>query len=201
LTVLSFEFRVQALCTSPSALCPLPMKKYKTFETERLLIRPTTEEDAPFILALLNTPNWLKHIGDRQMHTVEDACNYIKMKMLPQLERLGFGNYTIIRKSDGIKIGTCGLFDREGLDGVDIGYALLPEYERQGYVIEAAERIKKAAFEDFCFTVLYAITTHDNVASQRVLEKLGMHWEKTVHIPNDPEELRLYQLTKAEFGG
>ena len=175
------------------------MKKYKTFETERLLLRPTTKEDAPFILALLNTPNWMKHIGDRQVHTVEDARKYIHTKMLPQLERLGFGNYTLIRKSEGIKIGTCGLFDREGLNGVDIGYALLPEYERQGYVIEAAERIRKAAFEDFCFTVLYAVTTHDNVASQRVLEKLGMHWEKTVHIPNDPEELRLYELTAEEY--
>ncbi|WP_163708774.1 GNAT family N-acetyltransferase [Mangrovibacterium lignilyticum] len=175
------------------------MKKYKSFETERLFIRPTTEEDATLVLALLNTPNWLKHIGDRQVYTVDDARNYIKERMLPQLERLGFGTYTMIRKSDQAKIGTCGLFDREGLNGVDIGYALLPEYERQGYVIEAAERIKQAAFDDFSFTVLYAITTHQNVASQRILEKLGMHYETVVRLEGDPEELRLYELTAEEF--
>jgi len=169
--------------------------KYKTFETDRLFLRPTTVGDAAFIRNLLNTPNWLKHIGDRNVHTTEEACNYIQEKMLTQLERLGFSNYTMIRKSDQAKIGTCGLFDREGLNGVDIGYALLPEYEKQGYAFEAASRLKEAAFDDFLFTVLYAITTNDNVASQRILEKLGMQYRTTVHIPNDPEELRLYQLT------
>lgn len=60
--------------------------------------------------------------------------------MRPQFERLGFGNYIMIRKSDGIKLGSCGLYDREGLDGIDIGYALMPQFERQGYAIEAASK-------------------------------------------------------------
>ena len=175
------------------------MKKYKTFETERLRMRPTTEEDADFIFELMTSPNWLANIGSRGLESPDDAARYIRERMLAQLERLGFGNYTILRKTDGAKMGVCGLHDREGLEGVDIGYAFLQEYEGKGYATEAAQRIKQAAFEDFLITVLYAITTHKNVASQRVLEKLGMHWEKTVNIPNDPEELRLYELTAEEF--
>ncbi|MDZ7612933.1 MAG: GNAT family N-acetyltransferase [Flavobacteriaceae bacterium] len=90
------------------------MAKFKHFETSRLILRPTTEEDAEFVNELLNTPKWLEHIGDRNVHSVEDAIQYIKSRISPQLERLGFSNYTLIRKSDGVKIGSCGLYDRRG---------------------------------------------------------------------------------------
>ena len=66
------------------------MKKYAHFETERLFLQPTTEEDAGFILELLNSPKWLEYIGDRSVHTEEDAKQYIKNKISPQLEKLGY---------------------------------------------------------------------------------------------------------------
>lgn len=81
------------------------MTDYKAFETERLVVKPTVEEDAEFIFELLNSPNWLKYIGTRNIASIESAREYIKFKMLPQLERLGFGNYTVIRKSDQAKTG------------------------------------------------------------------------------------------------
>ncbi len=167
---------------------------YKTFDTDRLHLRPCRESDAPFVLQLLNSPKWLEHIGDRNVHTEDDARNYICERMLPHLERLGFGNYVVVRKDDGTTVGTCSLYQREGLDGVDIGYALLPQHEGQGYIIEAAHRLMEAAFDDFCFTALYGITTHTNLASQRVLEKLGMQWIENIRMPDDPEELRLYKV-------
>lgn len=102
-------------------------------ETERLRLRSTSEEDADFVYRLLNSPQWLKYIGDRKVYSIEDARGYIQKKMLPQLERLGHSNFTVIRKSDGARMGSCGLYDREGLEGVDIGFAFLPEYEGQGY--------------------------------------------------------------------
>lgn len=171
------------------------MRRHKTFETERLFLRPTDEQDAEFIFELMTSPKWLQNIGNRGIHTVEEAATYIQMKMLVQLERLGFGNYTVIRKSDGAKMGTCGLHDRPGLDGIDIGYAFLEQYHGQGYAFEAAERLKQAAFEDFLFTGLCAITTHENIPSQRILEKLGLKFVGTVHLENDPKELRLYKLS------
>ena len=109
------------------------MGKYKDFETEILLIKPTTEKDARLIFELFNTRKWIENIGDRNIKTVESAKAYILEKMKPQLERLGYSNYTIIRKIDNVKIGTCGLYDREGLEGIDIGFAFLPEYEKKGY--------------------------------------------------------------------
>ena len=67
------------------------MTIYKTFETERLLIRPVEEEDAEFVLELLNTPKFLELIGDREVRDIDQAKQYIRKKMLPQLYRLGFG--------------------------------------------------------------------------------------------------------------
>ncbi len=164
------------------------------YETDRLLIRPTNVEDASFILELLNTPKWLKYIGDRQLNTIEDAAAYIETKMLPQLQLLGFSNNTVIRKKDDVKIGTCGLYDRVGLDGIDIGFAFLPQYEKQGYALEAANKIKEAAINDLGITQLSGIATQDNIASHRLLEKLGLRLVGPIHIPNDDDELLLFSL-------
>ncbi len=170
--------------------------EYRTFETERLIIRPTSENDAEFILELLNTPKWIKYIGDRNVKTVEDAKGYIREKMLPQLEKLGYGNYTLIRKKDNQKIGTCGLHDREGLDGIDIGYAFLPEYEKQGFAFEAAAQIKAAAFNEFDIKVLSAITRKDNFSSQQLLKRLGLKLVGTTMLPNDDDELLFFKIEK-----
>lgn len=105
------------------------MGAHKEFETERLFLRPTSDADAKFIFALMNNPTWIQHIGDRNITSFESAKDYILSRMLPQLGKLGYGNYTITRKTDNLKIGSCGLYDREGLDGIDIGFALLPEFE------------------------------------------------------------------------
>lgn len=113
-------------------------KSYLTFETPRLILRPVQESDALFILRLFRSENWLKYIGERDVHTIDEARTYIREKMYPQLKKEGYGNYLVIRKTDNDSIGTCGLFDREGLEGIDIGFAFLPEFEGQGYAFEAA---------------------------------------------------------------
>ncbi|XOV93815.1 MAG: GNAT family N-acetyltransferase [Bacteroidota bacterium] len=173
------------------------MNQYKSIETERLILQPASEVDAPFFLELFNTPTFIKYIGDRNIRTTEAARTYIKAKMAPQLERLGYGNFVIIRKEDNFKIGTCGLFDREGLDGIDIGFALLPDYEKQGYAYEAARKVMQAAFTAFGLTSLSGITTKENLSSQRLLEKLGFTLKGSIRIPNDPEELLLYEISKS----
>lgn len=169
------------------------MSAYLSFETERLLIRPTSTADAAFIVELLNTPQWLKYIGDRNVRTVKAAEEYIGSRIRPQFEQLGYGSYTVIRKSDGAKMGTCGLYDRQGLDGIDIGFAFLPQYERQGYAFEAASKLSNAAFEHFGLKQICAITTKGNIASQKLLKKLGLRYVKLVKLPHDAEELLLYQ--------
>lgn len=165
-----------------------------SFETTRLFLKPTTAEDASFLLKLYNTPKWLRFIGDRNVRTIAQAEEWISTKITPQFERLGFGNYIVIRKSDRVKMGACGLYDREGVVGIDLGFAFLPEYEGQGYGFEAASKIKDAAFHTFSLKQLSAITVPDNHSSIKLLEKLGFAFQKMIRLPNDETELMLYAM-------
>lgn len=169
---------------------------FKEFETERVRLKPTSVEDAEFIYQLMNTPKFIQYIGDREIKSVVRAKDYIKTKMLHQLQRLGYSNYTVFQKSDNSKIGTCGLYDREGLDGIDIGFAFLPQYEGRGFAYEAANRLKNAAFEEFEIQEIKAITSKENSSSQRLLEKLGLEMADIIKLPDDDEELLLYKIQK-----
>ncbi len=171
------------------------MTKIKSFETKRLIIKPTDKDDANFLLALLNSPKWLEYIGDRKVYNIGDAEKYIDERITPQQIKLGFGNYTIIRKSDHIKVGACGLYDREGLEGIDIGFAFLPEYEGNGYAFEAASRIMEAAKNDFGLRNINAITTKENISSQKLLEKLGLVFIKLMRLPDDETDLIYYECS------
>jgi len=166
------------------------------FVTDRLILRPAYIEDAPFIFKLMNSPKWLQFIGDRHIISVEAAERYILEKMVTQFDRLGYGNYIIVRKSDEMKIGTVGLFDRDGVQGIDIGFAMLPQFERHGYASEAAQRIMQAAKEDFDLKEISAITAIENTASQKLLEKLGLQQAGTIVLHGDDEELILYKWTE-----
>lgn len=173
--------------------------KEQTFQTERLLITPTSMDDAPLILALLNTPKWLENIGDRNVHNLEDAKNYIASKIRPQYDRLGYGNFTLSLLSDGTQIGTCGLYDREGLNGVDIGFALLPAFEGKGYGYESASKIQELGYEVFKVNEINAITIESNIASQNLIKKLGLKFIKMVNLPNDSTDLMFFSQTKEMY--
>lgn len=173
------------------------MKRFPEFETERLRLKVTDKSHADFILELLNTPGWLEFIGDRKVYSTADAEHYILERIRPQYERLGYANYTLVRKSDGAKMGCCGLYDRQGLEGVDLGFGLLPAYEGQGYAREAAQRLIEAAFKEIGLPELTAITTEANAASRKLLERLGFQFDRIVHLPDDPQPL-LYLKLKAK---
>ena len=168
----------------------------KTFNTERLHLRPATLEDAPFVLKLLNMPKWLEYIGDRNVHTVKDAQEYIKNRMIPQIKRLGYGNYTVIREDDGALLGCCGLYNREGLEGVDIGFSFLPQFEGKGYAYEAAACVLEAGFNTFDLNRVGAITLEINTSSRRLLEKLGLEFVKNIKLEGDDQELMYYEVVK-----
>lgn len=164
------------------------------FKTERLWLKPTNTEDASFYYHLMNTSGWLRYIGDRKIYSEATARRYIVEKILPQFQRLGYGAYTLVLSEEGTKIGVCGLYDRAGIDGVDIGFALLPEYGKKGYALEAANWMKQIAFELFGLKKLSAITLPENLPSRRLLEKLGMVSQGLIRLPPEEKMLLLYEL-------
>ncbi|MEI2663113.1 GNAT family N-acetyltransferase [Rossellomorea sp. LJF3] len=165
----------------------------KVTETNRLSLRWVEESDAGFILTLLNEPGWLQYIGDKGVHTLEDANRYILNGPRTMYKQKGFGLFLVERKLDHAPIGLCGLIKRDGLEDVDIGFAFLSDYQSQGYAYEAASATVDFAKESG-IKRLVAITTKDNDSSSKLLEKLGMKFEGYVTLPNDTEELKKYGI-------
>lgn len=161
-------------------------------ETPRLQLRHITTADAGFIYELVNSPGWHRFIGDRGVDSLELAERYIEENYLPMYEKHDFGAYIMIHKEEQIPIGSCGLYQREQFDHPDIGYALLPSYTRQGYAIEAAQAVFDMAVNKLGFETILAITTQDNVASIRLLKKLGMQPIDTFQFKEEDEELFLF---------
>ncbi len=161
-------------------------------ETARLILRKFEPGDSEFIYKLLNSPGWLKYIGQRGIKNEDDARGYIENLIMPGYEKYGFGFYLMMRKDDGAQLGMCGLIKRDSLDDVDIGFAILPEYEGNGYTSEAAIATMEYAKNEVGLKRIAAITVPYNKCSIKILGKLGMKFEKMISIPNDPDELMLY---------
>lgn len=174
------------------------MNQFKSFISKRLLIRPTFEQDAKLIFQLMNTPKYIKYIGDRKISSINDAKNYIKVKMLAQLYLMGYSSYTLINKSNGDKIGICGLYNRAGVDGIDIGFGILPHFERLGYAFESSSRLIKGAFEELEIEEIKAITNQDNISSKNLLKKLGFKLIGKTILPDEKDELLLFEIKKLE---
>lgn len=160
-------------------------------ETDRLILRHFTLSDAPFLLELLNSPGWLQWIGDRGVRTHEQAEQYIKDKMLSSYQKWDLGMYIVELKGDQpTPIGACGLVRRAELEDIDLGFALLPAYEGQGFAYEASQAVIGHAQAHLGLKRLIAITLPENTRSISLLERLGMRQETLVSI-GDEQLLRL----------
>ncbi len=161
-------------------------------ETERLLLRQFSADDAAFILELVNEPSFIQNIGDRGVRTLADANSYILNGPVTSYAKNGFGLYLVALKETGESIGMCGLIRRPGLDDVDIGYAFLPRFWSKGYAVEAARAVKDYAKDPIGLKRLVAITDPANEGSIRVLEKLGFRFEKIIRLSADDIDLKLF---------
>ncbi|MGB1209829.1 MAG: GNAT family N-acetyltransferase [Lacinutrix venerupis] len=161
-------------------------------KTNRLIISKFTIEDAPFFMNLVNTPNWIKHIGDRNIKTIKQAEESIKNGHLKSYKTHGFGFY-ILRLKENLKpIGTCGLIKRDTLEDIDFGFAMLPQYEKLGFGFESSQAILDLARNKFKLNRITAITLETNKNSIKLLQKLGFLYEKQVKPFDDDKELLLF---------
>jgi ribosomal-protein-alanine N-acetyltransferase len=161
-------------------------------ETERLSLRRFVLEDAPSIVELLTQPSFIRNIGDRGVRTVDDACRYLREGPLAMYEQHGFGLWRASRRADDVFVGMCGLLKRDILPDVDVGYAFLPEHWGLGYAVEAAKATVELGAQKFGLRRIVAVVSDHNAASIRVLEKIGMRFERMYPMRPDEPEVRLY---------
>ena len=161
-------------------------------ETERLVLRRLDHGDADFILELLNEPSFLRFIGDKGVRTREDALRYLDTGPLHSYEQNGFGLYAVTLRETGEPVGICGLIRRDTLPDVDVGFAFLPRAWSQGYAMEAARATLREGWERFDLKRIVAITSPDNVASIRLLERLGFLYEGLIRLTPEAPEVKLF---------
>ncbi len=160
-------------------------------ETERIIVKEFEKGDAHFILSVLNTPAWLKYIGDRKVKSIADARKYIQTGPFAKERSDRIGLRSIYAKDEDQIVGMCGFLMREYLDAPDLGFALHPHFFRKGYALEACTHLLEWGSIHLKHSVVYAITKPDNASSRHLLLKLEFSEQKT--MLRDDELLMLYQ--------
>jgi [ribosomal protein S5]-alanine N-acetyltransferase len=166
--------------------------RVKILETERLILRQMTVEDAEFIIELVNEAAFIRNIGDKGVRTLDDARDYILSGPVASYAKFGFGLYVVELKETGAAIGICGLLKRDALEDVDIGFAFLEEFWARGFAYESAAAVMEYGQHSLGLKRIVAITSPDNEGSIRVLEKIGLRFEKMIRMPGSDEDTRLF---------
>lgn len=144
-------------------------------ETQRLVLRELVEDDAPFVLELVNGGPFRENIGDRGVRDLEGAKTYIA-GLRESYARNGFGLWRAALRATDEPVGICGLVKRDSLPIPDVGYALLEPFWGKGLATEGAGGALEYGFTVLRLPVIAAITKPDNKGSIAVLEKIGMKY-------------------------
>ena len=160
--------------------------------TARLNIRKLGVDDALFMCELLNDDQWRRFISDQGERTISDAINYIKKGPMLSYQNFGFGLFLVELKTK-VPMGICGFIKRDYLEDVDIGFAFLPQFRKKGYAVEAASAVLCYGKQNLGIHRVLAITQEDNAGSIKVLEKIGLVFERQI-VSDTGQKLQLYSI-------
>lgn len=151
-------------------------------ETERLILRELTTQDAKHFFELNSDPEVMLFTGDDPFQSVTEAEHFLKN--YSHYSEHGFGRWAVIRKSDDAFLGWCGLkmhkptLSVKTNSYVDIGFRFFRKYWGQGYATEAARKSLELGFTQFQLNEIVGRTARQNLGSIRVLEKIGLTYFK-----------------------
>jgi RimJ/RimL family protein N-acetyltransferase len=149
-------------------------------ETDRLFLRKYVEGDAKAFFELNSDPIVLRFVPDAPLASVDQACQILLDHPIADYRKHGFGRGACILKSTGQQVGFAGLKYLEELDEVDVAYRLLPAYWGQGLATEAALASVEYGFAKLGLKRIIGLAMPENVASIRVLEKIGLHYAEEI---------------------
>ncbi len=153
------------------------------FETPRLLLRPFHAVDAAGFYRMNNDPAVLRYTGDQAFASLAAAEQFIAQ--YDHYEQYGFGRWTLLRKTDQTYLGFCGLKYTPATKEVDLGYRLLREHWGKAYATEAAKACVAYGFDQLLLPKIVGRAQPANPASYRVLEKIGMQYEKSFLVDDN----------------
>ena len=163
-------------------------------ETNRLLLREFKKQDASFILKLLNSPGWLKYIGDRNVHSLADAERYLETGPIKSYSVNGYGLSCVAMKESNAPIGMCGFVRRDILPDADLGFAIDSDFEGKGFMFEIANAYISYATDQLRLSRVLGLTTPYNLRSISLLQRLGFTYRNEFMLPGQAEPLLLFRL-------
>ncbi|MBZ0301146.1 MAG: GNAT family N-acetyltransferase [Anaerolineae bacterium] len=168
-----------------------------TIETARLIIRPFVDDDLDaYHQQVYSDPEVTRYLPGGRPRSRQETADILNYFM--DHERLcDFSIAAVLDKSTGELIGHCGLHQFDSGD-VEIGYSFARARWGQGYAPEAGRAILRYGFESLNLNAIIALAMPPNLASQRVMQKIGMHQEGITTLYYQTE-LVLYRLARADF--
>ena len=165
-------------------------------ETERLLMRKFSMDDLPRLIELRSDPEVYKYLGGTRLQNPEAIEKRLRF-YIDCYEKLGFGVCAMIWKQTGETFGWSGLMPLENTGEIEIGYGMSKDFWGKGIGYECAKAWLEYGFENAGLERIVAVAQPENTGSWRIMEKLGMRYEKTEeHYGID---CVFYGITKEEF--
>lgn len=161
-------------------------------ETARLRLRKFTLDDAPGFYALSADPEVVRYTGQAPFSSLAEAARALEDKPLRDYRERGFGRLACIEKSTGNLIGFCGLKFVPEIEEVDIGYRFLPAYWGRGLATESAQAVMACGRGEMGLRRIVGLVQPANTGSARVLQKLGMRFEREFDLTPEETGLHLY---------
>ena len=152
-------------------------------ETSRLRLRMFRPSDLDALSRITGDAEVMKYLGTSGARTREKTKNTIDV-ILRHWDEHGFGIWALDHKMDGRLIGWCGLQMLEKTPEVEVAYLLARAYWNQGLATEAARASIEYGLNELRLDRIVAIARPENVGSYRVMEKVGMKYEKDAHFYN-----------------
>lgn len=172
-------------------------------ETERLLLRKITLNDASDMFEYASNPEVSEYTMWSTHTSIEDTKYFLKSltKMYKRKELVDWG---IVHKAEKKFIGTCGYVEWSMTHSrAEIGYALSARYWREGYMSEAVNAIIEFGFREMLLNRIVGRCEVNNVASARVMEKVGMQLEgilrQQLFVKGRYWDLKIYSILREEF--
>lgn len=166
-------------------------------QSDRLNFREFTEADAQLVYDLNSAEAVLKYIHEAPASDLNSALRTIRERIIPQYREHGYGRWALHLKSNNAFIGWCGLKYRPESGETDLGYRLMQNAWNQGYASEAAKASLDFGFNQLGLPAITARAQLENVASLRVLEKVGMQFIEYDTVDGLP--VKTYHLSASQF--
>jgi len=168
-------------------------------ETERLRIRMFTPDDLDVLCSIYGDPDVMRYLSGHPLSR-EEVEDWMR-SWADQWNNLGFGWWGLELKSSGELIGHCGLQFIHNTRDIEIAYALAKSWWGKGLAPEAARAGLRYGFEVLNFDRIYALSEPPNIASQNVMKKIGMKFDKVAYYKDDYYEgdVVYYTLSRDEY--